>query len=183
MPAGAPASIDQAKQVTTGSQVIEWFDISGDGRWLAFDSDRSGNVDLYRMALDGSAEPEQLTRDSIDEFYPIWSPNGREIAFHSFRGVHRQVYVMPAEGGAAQLTARTDDDDRTAAWTPDGQGLLTLTNYGAPGGAETRLIRRTADGSGAGRYAGGSPRATLHGPRTGVSRHVPSSRDGSCSPT
>ena len=183
VPAGATASIDQAKQVTTGSQVIEWFDISGNGNWLAFDSDRNGNVDLYRMALDGSAEPEQLTRDSIDDFYPIWSPDGREIAFHSFRGVHRQVYVMPSGGGTAELTARTDDDDRTAAWTPDGRGLLTLTNYGAPGGAETRIIRRTAEGTWSRPVRWRKPRATRRGPRTGVSRHVPISRDGSCSPT
>ncbi|MBA3317417.1 MAG: serine/threonine-protein kinase [Gemmatimonadales bacterium] len=145
VPAGAPGAIDEAKQITTGSQVIEWFDLSQDGRRLVFDSDRSGNADLYRMALDGAGEPEQVTRDSVDEFWPAWSPDGREIAFHSFREGHRQIYLIPGDGGASQLVARTQDDDRIATWMPDGLGLLTLTNYGAPG-AETRIIRRTGKG-------------------------------------
>ncbi|MEO8450923.1 MAG: hypothetical protein ABI647_14090, partial [Gemmatimonadota bacterium] len=49
-------------------------------------------------------------------------------------------------GGAGRLVARTDDDDRNLAWTPDGRGLLALSNYGAPG-AETRIFRRTAEGT------------------------------------
>jgi dipeptidyl aminopeptidase/acylaminoacyl peptidase len=146
VPAGAAVSVDRAKPVTTGSQVIEWFDVSPDGRWLVFDTDRSGNADLYRMPLDGSAEPEQLTRDSADQFYPTYSPDGREIAFHSFRGAHRQVYVMPADGGVSQLVAQTEDDDRTPAWAPDGRALLIVTNYGTPD-VQTRILRRTADGT------------------------------------
>ena len=146
VPAGAVASISQAKQVTTGDQVIEWFDISRDGRWLMFDSDRGGISHLYRVPLDSAAEPEQLTRDSVNEFHPAGSPDGREISFHSFREGHRQVYLIPADGGARTLVARTQDDDRNPIWTPDGRGLLTLTNYGGPA-AETRIIRRAADGT------------------------------------
>ncbi len=145
-PAGAPGSIGDAKQVTTGDQVIEWFDISRDGRWLVFDSDRSGNSDLYRMALNSAGDPERLTRDSLNEFYPMLSPDGREIAFHSFREGHRQAYVIPSEGGVSQLVARTEEDDRSPVWTPDGRGLLTLTNYGTSG-AETRIIWRAAGGT------------------------------------
>ncbi|MEO8450568.1 MAG: BTAD domain-containing putative transcriptional regulator, partial [Gemmatimonadota bacterium] len=111
-PTGVPGSIADAKQVTTGDQVIEWFDISRDGQRLVFDSDRSGNSDLYRMALDRADEPEQLTRDSLGEFYPAWSPDGREIAFHRFFAGRRQAYIIPGAGGAGRLVARTDDDDR-----------------------------------------------------------------------
>ena len=34
--------MSRAEPVTRGSQVIEAFDVSPDGRWLAFDSDRGG---------------------------------------------------------------------------------------------------------------------------------------------
>ena len=55
-----PARLSQAQPVTTGSQEIEAFDVSADGRWLLFDSDRSGTQQLYRMPLQGG-EVEQLT--------------------------------------------------------------------------------------------------------------------------
>jgi Tol biopolymer transport system component len=144
-PTGAPGSLDDAHPLTTGSQVIEWFDISRDGRWVVFDSDRTGNSHLYRMALDGKDEPEQLTRDSTDHYYPMWSPDGREIAFHSFRDGRRQLFLMPAEGGPARRVAESDHDDRTATWSPDGRALLSLSNYGAPS-VETRIFRRGAAG-------------------------------------
>jgi serine/threonine-protein kinase len=143
--AGAPVSVAAANPVTTGSQVIESLDISSDGRWLLFDSNRSGNADVYRMALDRAAEPEQLTKSPVNEFYPTWSPDQREIAFHSFRNGRRQIYVMPASGGAARIVALTDDDDRSPVWTPDGRGILALTNYGSPR-LETRMFRRDASG-------------------------------------
>jgi Tol biopolymer transport system component len=52
---------------------------------------------------------------------------------------------MPAEGGpTAQL--RSGADDRDPVWTPDGQGILTLTDYGRSDAA-TRIFRRGPDGS------------------------------------
>jgi serine/threonine-protein kinase len=138
-------SIANARPVTTGNQIIEWFDISSDGSTLVFDSDRSGHIDLYRIALDRSAEPEALTNDSMVQFYPAFSPNGQELAFHSIQNNRRQLFVMPAGGGPARAVGQTEDDDRTATWTPDGQGLVALTNWRGPN-EETRLFRRTRAG-------------------------------------
>ena len=145
-PPGAPVSMDAAQQITTGSQVIEWFEISPDGRWVLFDSDRSGNADIYRMALDGAAEPERLTSDSANQFWPAYSPDGSTISFHSFRDGHRQLYLTPATGGPSRPVVVTEDDDRTASWSPDGQALYMLTDYGSPTSA-TRITRRNPDGT------------------------------------
>ncbi len=142
----AAVSLAAATQVTSGSQVIEWLDLSPDGRWVVFDSDRGGNSSIYRLALDGGAEPEKLTSDSVDNFWPSWSPNGNEIAFHSSRDGHRQLYLVSADGGARRPAVETQNDDRTASWSPDGRSLHLLTDYGSPG-AETRVIRRLPDGT------------------------------------
>ena len=85
VPAHLPGSASSAVQLTHGSQFVEAAMLSRDGRWLYYDSDLSGNMDLYRMALPGGA-PERLTTDSSDDFWPAPSPDGREVAFHSWRG-------------------------------------------------------------------------------------------------
>ncbi|HTD60349.1 MAG TPA: protein kinase, partial [Gemmatimonadaceae bacterium] len=78
----------QATQVTHGTQVIEEATTSGDGKWLFYDSNVSGSALLYRMRLpDG--EPEQLTSGTAEDFYPSLSPDGREVAFHSWRSGNR----------------------------------------------------------------------------------------------
>ena len=80
--AGAGAvSISRALPVTAGNQTIEELALSPDGAWLAFDSDRSGAQQIYRVRRTGG-DPEQLTSESGGAFFPRWSPDGREISFH-----------------------------------------------------------------------------------------------------
>ena len=52
---GDVVSVSQGTAMTTGRQITEGLDVSRDGRWLAFDSDRSGNrnQDIYKMPLVG----------------------------------------------------------------------------------------------------------------------------------
>src|SRR3954452_4207562 len=94
VPAHPPAPASSAVQVTHGSQFVESSLLSSDARWLYYDSDLSGNMDLYRMALPAGT-PERLTSDSSDDFWPAPSPDGREVAFHSWRGGSRDIWVMP----------------------------------------------------------------------------------------
>jgi Tol biopolymer transport system component len=69
IPAHPPVSASAAIPVTTGNQAIEGIAVSRDGQWLAFDSDRSGNQDIYRMPVAGG-EIEQLTTNPADDFLP-----------------------------------------------------------------------------------------------------------------
>jgi len=144
IPAHPPASVRQAEPVTSGNQVMESFDISRDGRWLAFDSDRGGNQDIYRRPLSGG-EPERLTDTDADEFWPVWSPSGAEIAFHGFRGGRRHLFVMSADGRDRRQITDGLDDERTPAWSPDGQTLYYLHNFNGPGN-EIRAVTRARDG-------------------------------------
>jgi Tol biopolymer transport system component len=98
IPTSGIASVNQAEPVTSGTQVIERFDVSPDGRWLAFDSDRGGTQQIYRVPLAGG-ETEQLTAGSEPAFDPSVSPDGREIAYHSFRRGTRQIFVLPGLRG------------------------------------------------------------------------------------
>lgn len=144
IPKRGPVSVSQAQPVTTGNQTIEGFNVSPDGRWLVFDSNRNGVQQIFRVRLDGG-EPEQLTNDSSDVFFPVISPDGREIAFHGFRQGRRQIFVMPAAGGQAVQITNVAGDERAASWAPSGQRLLLQRDFS---GDDPRLdvVTRGADG-------------------------------------
>jgi Tol biopolymer transport system component len=144
VPATGTASVRIAEPVTAGNQIIEAFDISPDGRWLAFDSDRSGNQDIYRVPMAGG-EPERLTQSASDEFWPQWSPDGKEIAFHGFPGSLRQLYIMSADGGSQRQITDGRTDERAGMWSTDGRQLFYLHEFNLPGG-ELRSMTRDAQG-------------------------------------
>ena len=144
IPSGGPVSVDRATQVTTGNQTVESMAVSPDGRWLYFDSDRSGNMDLYRMPLAGG-EPQQVTTDPADDFGPGLSPDGQWLAFHSLRNGTRDIFVMSAEGGVAQRVTDDPGQERGALWSPDGRSMSYLLS-GA--GSREGLWVISRDGSG-----------------------------------
>jgi Tol biopolymer transport system component len=60
-----------------------------------------------------------LTDDAADDWFPVWSPDGRQIAFSSRRdGGDLDLYVMDSSG--VVLRRLTDDpgEDFFAAWRP-----------------------------------------------------------------
>jgi serine/threonine-protein kinase len=123
-------SVAEPEPVTRGNRAVEVVNASPDGRWLAFDSDESGNADIYRMPIAGG-EIEQLTTDPADDFAPAWSPDGTEIAFHSLRNGTRDLFVMPASGGIAQRVTDGPVHDRFPRWSPDGNRLAFRRDEGS----------------------------------------------------
>jgi eukaryotic-like serine/threonine-protein kinase len=113
----------EARPVTSGAQIIETVSVSPDGQWLYYDTDRSGNSDIWRQPLSGG-NPEQLTTDTAAEFNPMASPDGRFVAFHSFRTGNRDIFVMRASGGDEVQVTTSPQEDWNPTWAPDGQSLV-----------------------------------------------------------
>ncbi len=99
---------------------------------LAFQSNRSGNWDIYaiRAGCDVAALGEaacglrRLTDDPADDLLPAWSPDGRQIAFVSLRAGNADIYVLTlADGSLRQLTDDPAGDWRPA-WLPDSRRLV-----------------------------------------------------------
>jgi Tol biopolymer transport system component len=95
---------------------------SADGKSVAFSAlDR-----IYVMAWPKGA-PRRLTRDSIHEQVPAWSPDGRWIAYVSWGTDGGAVYRARADGKGKpeRLTPETGFFD-TPAWSPDGKRIVVV---------------------------------------------------------
>jgi serine/threonine-protein kinase len=142
-PARGTVSVSEATPVTRGTQVIEGVSISRDEQWLYYDSNLGGNSDVYRLRLP-NGEPERLTTDPADDFTPSLSPDGREVAFHSWRSGSRDIYVMPLDGGPVQRVTSSPRQEWQARWSPDGSAIAY--GEGSPTGG-LWIVRRNPDGS------------------------------------
>ena len=69
---------------------------SPDGQSIAF----SYHGDIWRVSLDGGRALRLTVHEDFDK-NPIWSPDGKEIAFSSNRFGNDDIFVIPSDGGYA----------------------------------------------------------------------------------
>jgi tricorn protease len=95
---------------------------SPDGKWIAFSSDRNGNLDVYIMPSTGGT-PKQLTHHSADDVVLGWTPDGRGVLFSSQRGEDfmGQLYVVNVNGGMPWHAG--PDMGNAASFSPDGNRI------------------------------------------------------------
>jgi tricorn protease len=95
---------------------------SPDGKWIAFSSERNGNLDVYLMPSNGG-NAKQLTSHSTDDAVLGWSADSRSVLFSSQRGEDfmPQLYLVSIEGGMP-WRAGTDMGVQ-ASYSPDGSKL------------------------------------------------------------
>ena len=126
------SSAPRARVITAEAQGIEGLDLSPDGEWLVYDSDRGGNSDIWRMPASGG-QAERLTRDPAPDFQPRWSPDGSEIAYYSLRSGQRDVRLMSATGARDEAVTTGVMQEGYPDWAPDGRALAFMTSWGSPG--------------------------------------------------
>lgn len=97
----------------------EAVDVSPDGTTVLFESNRSGNADIWSVPFAGG-EPSLFAASPVFDEAPVYSPDGARVLFHSHRGGTGDLWVMPATGGDAVRLTNGPSDDGNARWSPDG---------------------------------------------------------------
>jgi Tol biopolymer transport system component/DNA-binding winged helix-turn-helix (wHTH) protein len=129
---------------------LDWnSSFSPDGKRIAFQSDRSGRLNIWVCESDGS-NPIQLTDLEGETGTPRWSPDGKWIAFDSRPGDNSEIYVIRAEGGAPRRLTNHVADDVVPGWSRDGNwvyftsdrsGEYQIWKVPAEGGEATQVTR------------------------------------------
>jgi Tol biopolymer transport system component/serine/threonine protein kinase len=102
---------------------------SPDGRKIAFQSNRSGNLEVWVCDADGS-NCLQLTNigKPLQTGSPRWSPDGRWIAFDTRLTGKCEVYVIAADGGTQRQLPNTDGfGNGVPSWSPDGRWIYFVS--------------------------------------------------------
>ena len=114
------------RQVTAAMGLEDYPASSPDGRTVAFESNQSGNWDIWIAQVDGGRAVNRTADHPGEDRYPSWSPDGSQIAFWSDRE-GGGYFLMPAVGGSATKIVSTPGTNTTnigpAAWSADGHQL------------------------------------------------------------
>ncbi len=132
-------------------------EFSPDGRRVAFESERTGEHEVWLAEADGSS-PRQLTHGpGLMQGSPRWSPDGRRIAFDSrSEAGGYSVWTIDADGASPRRLSQDPGDEHLPNWSRDGrfiyftkggsgdyltQGPTGVWRVPATGGAAERMTR------------------------------------------
>jgi dipeptidyl aminopeptidase/acylaminoacyl peptidase len=123
---------------------------SPDGKSLVFtvttrDLPKATSADhIWMMNADG-ANSRQLTFSAKGESAPVFSPDGKWIAFVSSRDGDSELYLLPPNGGEAKKLTDISTGVSDPVWSPDGKWIAFSTDVYPECGADDACNKRIAD--------------------------------------
>jgi WD40 repeat protein len=127
-------------QLTNTPGLDDGSEYTPDGKYIYFNSTRTGLMQIWRMKPDGS-EQEQMTFDEANNWFPHISPDGKWMVFITYdttikaddHPFYKQVTLrlMPVEGGEAKVVAYLYGGQGTMnvpSWSPDSKKIAFVSN-------------------------------------------------------
>jgi Tol biopolymer transport system component len=120
------------KRITTltPSYMHSW---SPDAKWLVYTGGRPpaqgqpNNLDIYRIASDGSGTEERLTTAVGVDDGPEYTPDGRFIYFNSVRSGTMQIWRMSPDGSNQERVTNDDFNNWFPHISPDGRSIMIIS--------------------------------------------------------
>jgi TolB protein len=142
-----PVAGGEEQRLTAHPAFDDGPDYSPDGRWIYFNSDRSGSMEIWRIAVDGEApdaRAQQITDDEHENWFPHPSPDGRWLVMLSYakgteghpanRNVALRIMPLPADAYDGPAPARElvrlfggQGTINVNSWSPDGRYLAYVS--------------------------------------------------------
>jgi TolB protein len=94
-----------------------------DGKGLYFTSDRSGNPQVYRMALGGAERPRRVTFTGAYNARPRVSPDGKKLAVLTLDGGAYRIAIQDVASGALSVLSKGSQDE-SPSFAPNGDMVI-----------------------------------------------------------
>jgi len=96
--------------------------VSPDGKWLAYSSRKSGNLDVWIAEID-TGNTRQITTDPATDNEPRWHPDGTQLCFVTQRSGSQDVYVVDLETGKETPIATKPFNEDYPSFSKDGSQI------------------------------------------------------------
>lgn len=102
---------------------------SPDGGMIAFNSDRTGEMNIWLYSIADRAS-RQLTKGPGGDYQANWSPDGKQIAFFSSRRGTADIWTVEVASGELQPVRITKSIDVNPFYSPDGKFIAFNSDEG-----------------------------------------------------